>query len=205
MTDLFAVLGEPRRPWLDTDALKKKFLQLSASVHPDRAKGSPGSSQQLEAQRSFTELNTAYRCLQDPQQRLKHLLELETGSSPQQVSQIPSRLMDEFLGIGEMCRATDRIISANSAATSPLLKVELFTQAQQSVDRLSQTNRKLADRYAGLLQQVQDIDSRWMQNQEAGLNQPADLISQLAELYRLLGYIQRWSRQLQERIVQLSF
>ena len=36
MTDAFALLSEPRRPWLDAEALKARFLPLSAAVHPDR-------------------------------------------------------------------------------------------------------------------------------------------------------------------------
>ena len=36
MTDYFALLNEPRRPWLDADLLKQTFLTLSAGAHPDK-------------------------------------------------------------------------------------------------------------------------------------------------------------------------
>ena len=36
MTDNFALLNEPRRPWLEANLLKQKFLALSADFHPDR-------------------------------------------------------------------------------------------------------------------------------------------------------------------------
>jgi hypothetical protein len=36
MQDAFALLNEPRRPWLEAEALKQKFLALSSAVHPDR-------------------------------------------------------------------------------------------------------------------------------------------------------------------------
>jgi len=36
MTDYFALLDEPRRPWLDVSSLKQKFLARSSEVHPDR-------------------------------------------------------------------------------------------------------------------------------------------------------------------------
>jgi hypothetical protein len=39
MTDCFDLLGEPRRPWLDAEALKSRFLLLSAEAHPDRVHG----------------------------------------------------------------------------------------------------------------------------------------------------------------------
>ena len=34
MTDAFALLDEPRRPWLDAGALKQKFLPISSAAHP---------------------------------------------------------------------------------------------------------------------------------------------------------------------------
>ena len=36
MADYFALLDEPRRPWLDPEELKAKFHALTATVHPDR-------------------------------------------------------------------------------------------------------------------------------------------------------------------------
>jgi hypothetical protein len=36
MNDCFALLNEPRRPWLDSEALKQRFVSLSAELHPDR-------------------------------------------------------------------------------------------------------------------------------------------------------------------------
>ena len=36
MSDDFALLDEPRRPWIDAELLKSKFLRLSTAVHPDR-------------------------------------------------------------------------------------------------------------------------------------------------------------------------
>ena len=41
MTDHFALLDEPRRPWIDADLLKEKFLALSSRVHPDRVHNAP--------------------------------------------------------------------------------------------------------------------------------------------------------------------
>ena len=47
MTDYFALLGETRRPWLDTEALKAKFLTLTASVHPDRVHNATPTEKQI--------------------------------------------------------------------------------------------------------------------------------------------------------------
>ena len=36
MNDAFALLSEPRRPWLKAEALKQKFLSLSSEVYSAR-------------------------------------------------------------------------------------------------------------------------------------------------------------------------
>ena len=76
--DCFALLGEPRRPWLDAEALKAKFLTRSAEVHPDRVHQS-SEADKLAANQRYTELNAAYNCLREPRHRIRHLLELELG------------------------------------------------------------------------------------------------------------------------------
>src|SRR5215472_9636832 len=76
MVDYFALLDEPRRPWLDAEPLKEKFLALSATVHPDRVHNL-SETERAAAQERYTELNAAYQCLREPKERLHHLLELE--------------------------------------------------------------------------------------------------------------------------------
>ena len=104
MTDHFALLNEPRRPWVDPDSLKQKFLALSAEVHPDRVHNS-GDSEKQRAQERYTDLNAAYNCLREPKSRLQHLLELELGVKPGNVQSIPPDLMDVFLEVSQACRA----------------------------------------------------------------------------------------------------
>src|SRR5438132_11588672 len=110
MADYFSVLNEPRRPWLDADALKQKFLTHSANVHPDRVH-SLGQSDRTAAQERYTELNAAYHCLRDPKDRLRHLLELEIGELPKNIQQIPGELMDLSLKIGQACRHADAFLA----------------------------------------------------------------------------------------------
>ena len=81
MIDYFTLLNEPRRPWLDAELLKQKFLALSATVHPDRVHNL-GEAERAAAQERYTELNTAYNCLREPKERLQHLLQLELGALP---------------------------------------------------------------------------------------------------------------------------
>ena len=74
MNDCFALLNEPRRPWLDTESLKTKFFSLSAAFHPDRVHGGT-QAEKSAAQQRYAELNAAYNRLRDPKERLLHFLE----------------------------------------------------------------------------------------------------------------------------------
>ena len=88
MTDNFLLLDEPRRPWLDADALKRKFLARSAEVHPDRTHNA-AESEKLAANQRYTALNAAYNCLREPKDRVRNLLELELGQKPSDLTSVP--------------------------------------------------------------------------------------------------------------------
>src|SRR5438552_15269515 len=140
MTDYFALLSQPRQPWLNEDLLKAKFLQMSAEVHPDRVHGASEKEKQ-NANERFSELNSAYNCLREPNTRLQHLFGLETDTKPKEVQEIPSATMDVFLEIGQLCREVDSFLSRRAEVTSPLVKVEMFERAQEWTDRLNGVQR----------------------------------------------------------------
>ena len=129
MTDYFAALNEPRRPWLDAEALKKKFLSLSADAHPDRVHTLPPAEREA-ATRHYAELHAAYNCLRDAKQRLRHLLELERGIKPAEIQDIPESLMGFFMEVGRLCREVDSFLAEKAKVTSPLLQVEWFERGQ---------------------------------------------------------------------------
>jgi DnaJ-domain-containing protein 1 len=203
MIDFFAVLQEQRRPWIDPDLLKQKFLSLSAACHPDHLLNGTELGKRV-AQKQFTQLNAAYQCLREPRTRLQHLLELETGTKPQQVEQIPAALMNFFLEVGQAGREADLFLAQKSETNSPLLQVKSFEKSQEWTDKLMALQKRLSSYTDALLEQLKQLDSEWMNNMNKGFNQPANLIEKLSEVCRLLGYFNRWSSQIQERLVQLS-
>src|SRR5260370_11679321 len=125
MIDCFVLLQQPRRPWLDPDALKQKFLSFSANNHPDRVHAA-SEMEKSGAQQRYAELNAAYQRLRDPKERLQHLLELELGAKPQQVKRIPPELMDVSMEVARLCRQADAFIGEKNRTTSPLLLVQMF-------------------------------------------------------------------------------
>jgi hypothetical protein len=198
MTDYFGLLGEARRPWIDPERLKQKFLALSTESHPDRLHEA-GLDQKQEAQERYTELNAAFQCLREPKDRLRHLVELERGAKPEQLHRIPPDLMDFALAVGEACRRADALLAEHSRTTSPLLRVGLFERAQEETLKLKALQEQLEVRRSALLSQVQALDGRWSAEDHAGM------LAELESLYRLLSYCERSAGQLRERIAQLSF
>ena len=134
MTDFFFLLNEPRRPWLDPEVLKQKFLTLSATVHPDRVHNL-GEAERAAAQDRYTGLNTAYNCLREPKERLQHLLQLELGAPPPNTQRIPSDLMDLSLEVGKACREADAFLAEKAKVTSPLLQVTVTLSAARNSRR----------------------------------------------------------------------
>src|SRR3954469_22469544 len=99
VVDYFKLLNEPRRPWVDPDLLKNKFLAISAELHPDRVHGATAAEKE-RVQGRYSEVNTAYQTLRDPKLRLAHLLELESGAKPGAIQNAPEDLMDLFMQVG---------------------------------------------------------------------------------------------------------
>jgi curved DNA-binding protein CbpA len=203
MTDAFALLNEPRRPWLDADSLKRKFLALSSDLHPDRTHGM-GEAEKQAAQQRYAELNAAYNCLRDPKERLRHLLELELGARPENVQRVPAGLMDFSLEISRLCREADGFLAERAAQTSPLLKAQLFTRSQEWTDELTALNRRVLSRTEELSAELRAIDAEWEAGKSSSSPDRAGVLQRLETLWRLLSYFGRWNAQIQERIVRLS-
>ena len=197
--DCFAILEEPRRPWLDPEALKEKFLARSAALHPDRA-GS--EAERRRANEQFAELNQAYQRLRDPKERLQHLLELETGAPPAQVQRVPAELMDLAMKVGQICNQADGFLEEKAGTTSPLLQVGLLERSEEWTEKLGRLRGEIERRRGELEGEVRSLDHKWASGSSDG---HASLLSELEALYRLVSYYSRWSGQVQERITRLSF
>jgi len=201
MTDYFALLNEPRRPWLEPESLKAKFLKLAAEAHPDKQRSS-SEAEKNSVTRRYAELNAAYNCLAEPKSRLRHLLELELGAKPKDVQQIPPALADLFTEVATTCRNADTFLAERGKATSPLLQVQLFERAQEWIDRLNLLQRKLNEWREKLTDGLKSLDEQWSAADTDSAR--GEILPKLEELYRLCGYFNRWNSQIQERAVRLS-
>jgi len=206
VTDNFALLNEPRLPWIDPDLLKQRFLPLSAPFHPDRVHGG-SEAEKLSANQRYAELNSAYNCLREPKERLLHLLELESGANPSDIQKIPPGTMDLFVEVGQTCRDADAFLAEKSKVTSPLLKVQMFERGLEWTDKLNGLQQKINAKREALSAELREMNSTWQKAPSIGSLERASALplERLEQVYRTFSYIARWSEQIQERVVQLSF
>ena len=201
MTDYFALLCQPRRPWLEPEAIKQRFLSLSAEAHPDRVHSGTEAERQAAHQR-FAEFNTAHACLREPRDRLRHLLELELGSKPPELHEIPPDLAGLFMKIAGDCREVDQFLLGRGKVTSPLLLAQRFGPGQEWSEKLIALQKGVLEQRDQLLSKLKATDAGWT----AAMPPPAraNALRELETIYRLLGFFGRWAGQLQERVVRLA-
>lgn len=202
MTDHFAVLGQPRRPWLDADLLKERFHEFSAAVHPDHVHNQDAPVRQ-QADARYVGLNAAYQCLRNPKARLEHLLQLESGSKPGDLRAIPDDVVQLFGEVGTLLRDTHGLIAEKAQVTSSILKVGLLEKAVPHLEKISRLQAAIQTRLNGVTDDLRTLDRNW----DECLRDPARRAAALAtseRLYHLFGFFDRWARQLQERSFQLT-
>jgi DnaJ-domain-containing protein 1 len=204
--DNFALLQEPRQPWLDPDSLKANFLRLAARLHPDKVHQA-GADDKAAANERYAGINAAYHCLLEPKERLLHLLELESGAKPKDVQSIPPGTMDLLVEIGQVCRETDLFLAARNKTESPLLKAQMFETGMAWTDKLNQLRQRIDLRREELLAELKSMNTAWNAAPPPGsAGRAAALpLERLEQVYRVFSYMARWTEQIQERLVRLSF
>jgi curved DNA-binding protein CbpA len=190
MIDYFALLEQPRAPWLDPVRLKDAYHRKTLQAHPDTAM--PGDSES-----GFAQLNEAYQVLQDPKRRLHHLLELE-GHAPSSTDQtVPQELHDLFPAIGALTQRAslllEKIETASNALSRSLLKPQIL-ELQKETKELREKIEAVSDTS---IAQLRVINARWTKN-------ATEEIAALSSLYFAFAYLTRWSAQLDEIAFQLS-
>ena len=188
MTDYFALLGEPRRPWLDEEALKTRFHALTAERHPDVARE--------EDSGPFSALTVAYRVLSDPRARLRHLLELEAPQEPFRGIPAPASVGELFPVMGAKKQALDAFLKKRAASASALAKALLLPEQyalQEELESLLQVLEAERNRW---LQEIPALDAAWTAGERP--------VPQLAKTAQALGYLDKWSAQIREGLVRLQ-
>jgi curved DNA-binding protein CbpA len=195
MTDYFAVLQQPRRPWLDPDKLKQQYQEIALNEHPDR-KPLDVSADPNTATPDFAAVNEAYRVLNNPKLRLQHLLSLETNASSE-TSTIPADLMEPFMQAAALIPHADGLLQKLRGATNALSKSLLRPEMTKVQVRTALLVKDLQKSYDLAIEQLRRLDEVWDSKR-------SETIEQLRILSRRFAYLERWLEQLRERQFQLS-
>jgi len=193
--DYFALLGEPRRPWLDAGALKTRFHARVAREHPDVA-DTAGKGGDAGA---FSRLNVAYGVLNDPRARLRHLLELEQGEASPRHQPVPERIGAIFTRMGGRKQAIDRFLKKRAGAGSALARAMLADEQYQLAEQAEAWLAELEAERGWWLARLPEIDALW--NREG--SDRAALLPELAAIAQALGYLDKWCAQMREGVVRL--
>lgn len=189
MTDLFAVLAQPRRPWLESDALKEKYHALSRAAHPDLPNESANSG--------FDSVNEAYRVLLDPKLRLQHLLALEIGETAAVGRAVPADLQERFLQLGALTQNVRMLQQKMAGAQSELSRSLLRGELKVRQVEIAQFQNELDAVWTSADEELRRLDEIWVRDRAAALGQ-------LPSLYERLSYLTRWREQIREMQLQLT-
>lgn len=185
MTDHFAALHQPRRPWLDVHALKDHFHKVSATCHPDV----PGSGDAVR----FAEVNAAHSALRDTVWRLRHLLELEAPEKLGGMQAVPSEFSDLFMRLADVRQAIQAFQKKENAAGTGLARALLAEERLALWERITALKAELDEVRDVSLSLLRTLDAEW----DAP---PSDATDRLAALHQRFSYLSKWRAQLGESL-----
>lgn len=154
MSDYFTVFGLPRKLEVDTEALQRRFYELSRQHHPDFHQGA-GAERQAEVLGQSALINRAYRALREPLARVEYLIALEEGREVREGAvdkpKAPRELLEEMMDVQEALEEARAEGLAGDAGT-----------------RLREERGRLEQRYAAEAAAIVDRAAEWDRLVDAG-------------------------------------
>ena len=186
MIDYFAILAQPRRPWLDEKALRETFHERARVSHPDTAG---------QTSKEFASLSEAFRVLSDPKLRLQHLLQLESSAASPDI--LPKDLEDLFPDMTAVMQKAEDLLKRMRATTNALSRSLFKPELMGIQNEIAQSLATLLERYEQTMAKLRTLDQTWTAV-------PSPDFSGLSQLYLKISYLSRWMTQLEEKKLELS-
>ncbi len=178
--DFFELLGLPRQAAIDEEDLQRRFHERAAEIHPDRAKN---PAERADFSKRSAELNQAWQTLKNPVTRLRHLLELLCPGDSVDAG-LNEELMQLFAAVGGSVQRADAFLAKKRAAGSTLAKALL---AEEEIRVQSELQATLA-----AVTSIREV-----------LSFKVSQLAELRQLYTNLSFLEKWQRQLNERLLAL--
>ncbi len=178
--DYFALLEVPRQPWLEEEMVRTQFQRLAATAHPDGG---------AEDSARFVELNEAWQTLRSPTSRLRYYLDLTHPGAVQTTGGMAGANADLFLEIADAQQQAGSFAVRLGAANSSLARAVLETERVALQTRLEDLASRVSEQTKSIHEQVR-----------SGTLDP----TQLALALHQLVFLEKWSKQLRERLLGLA-
>ena len=147
MSDYFTVFGLPRKLEVDTEALQRRFYELSRQHHPDFHQGA-GADRQAEVLGQSALINRAYRALREPLARVEYLIALEEGREVRE-------------GAIDKPKASRELLEEMMEVQEALEEARAEGLAGDAGTRLREERGRLEQRYAAEAAAIVDRAAEW--------------------------------------------
>jgi molecular chaperone HscB len=156
--DYFSCFKLPRLLKVDAQQLERTYYDLSRTFHPDFYSTKDESEKTISLGNSAF-LNTAYRTLKDPIQRVEYLIRLEAGAVKDIRSNPPADLFEEILELQEDLESFRQLAPEGSSSDLETLRTKLQGEREHLESRQGKME---ASRYV----QFNEWDQLQQQNPE---------------------------------------
>jgi molecular chaperone HscB len=144
--DYFACFKLSRLLNIDEQELERTYYDLSRTFHPDFYSTKDESEKTISLGNSAF-LNSAYRTLKDPIQRVEYLIRLEAGAVKDIRSNPPADLFEEILELQEDMETFRGLQSDNDSMERNELRQKLQREREHLEDRQAEMETALRGKY----------------------------------------------------------
>ncbi|MGC6427291.1 MAG: hypothetical protein ACON5H_09895 [Akkermansiaceae bacterium] len=174
----FAILEVPERLVISPQELERRFDVRGKSCHPDAG----GSAEE------FSRIRGAYDVLKTPSGRIRAALESLSGSKGAPSSgEIPSLVMSSFSSVANVLEEVEEVLGERRTARSGLKRAMADAKIPLLKRRLEWVLNEVVEVEDNLVAQFGRFD-------EVGWSHS---VSEMAEVFRGLRFIEKWKGQLQ--------
>ena len=179
--DYFAFFGLPQKLAIDSPDLERRFHSLSWKLHPDNFVRASEDERQLSLDRS-SQLNDAYRTLQNPVARVEYLLGLAgMRKEGQKKQQAPPELLEEVFELNE---SLDELRDARESGGTPATMAGLR-------EKLDAAQHKFESLLVDVDKELSRVSGEWDAALDSGADQAArkKIMESMNEILNRRSYV----------------
>ena len=190
--DFFELFGLAPRPYLDQEALKGAFFNLSQKLHPDHNMEVSGDTR-LRVLTISAHLNRGYTTLSNTKERLRYLVGQQTNAEPQEAKQVPAEMMELFFEVHDLMQEVDAYLKNKKAPASRIEAALAMADdgKRKLLEQVAALRSRATDTVNRVETEIKALDGQWDAADDrepllARLNLLADVLAYLGRLHTSL-------------------